>query len=823
MTDRRLHIGAKTVSAGWETLNVTPFEGIDYVMDARNLSAFPDKTFAVVYASHLLEHFDYKDELLTVLKEWRRILVPGGKLLVSVPDLETLCRLFADKELCDVNDRFRLMRMMFGGHTDSFDYHQVGLNWEFLTHFLTEAGFCHIKQVGEFGLFKDTSSLRFKGQLISLNLVAERRKLEHDHHEPETKADNAEVGLCLTPSVKRKVHVETLLIEKARHLREAGQATAALQLLDDLVARPESTNDLLRERGLAYASLGEHKKAIDDLEQVQLTLPADFEALFVVATVLFRLGRVEQSLAILEQLLACVPELALLHGWKGQCLSALKRGFEAHAAFLKARELQPDSASLLIQHGNHLVTWCHAEQAVELFERAITLEPHNPSAYYDLGRAHRFLGQADKAVHFFKAALELAPSNRAFGDGYLFDLCYQDQLSAEQVADEHRRLGRQQYPDSGVNRDVHVAAPVGRRLRIGYLSADFFMHPVMRFLEPVLHCHDRSRFEIFCYANVTKPDALTQKVQQMDLIWRDIKGLGAQRVAEQVKADGIDILVDLSGHTAGNRLDVCALKPASVQVSWLGYPHSAGLQQIDWYLSDNWCDPPGMTDHLYVERLWRLPELFCCYQPHEPSPPVDRIADDWVTFGSFNNFAKATEQQLLLWAAILRNVPASRLYLKNPVVGENGPQQRLIHFFEKQGISADRLQFSPFTTAYEDHLACYQQVDIALDTFPYHGTTTTCEALWMGVPVVTLAGNSHLSRVGVALLHAVGLDDLVAASPDQYLAIAGLLAGDKHRLQQLRDGLRDRLTNSPLMAHATFTRELEAAFTGMCTKGAKLT
>lgn len=818
MMDRRLHIGAKTVSAGWETLNVTPFEGIDHIMDARDLSVFPDKTFAAVYASHVLEHFDYKDELLTVLKEWHRVLVPGGKLLVSVPDLETLCRLFVDSERCDVNDRFQLMRMMFGGHTDPFDYHQVGFNWEFLTHYLTEAGFRTISRVEEFGLVNDTSGMRFKGQLISLNLVAERTNTDDNHVHVATERGGAGATPPPMEEGKHRDRVSSILIQKACQLREAGQAGAALQLLEDLTAESGTDAALLRERGLAYEQVGEYRLAATNLEQTQLALPADFEALFVLAMVLFRLGRVEESLATLERLLACMPELALLHGWKGECLSRLKRGLEAHAAFLKARKLQPDSVSLLIQHGNHLVTWCHAEQAVALFERAIALEPHNPSAYYDLGRAYRFLGRTDKAVPFFRKALDLDPSNRVFGSGYLFDLCYQDRLSAEQVAAEHRRLGRQQYPDNGVNQNRPVAAPVGRRLRIGYLSADFFMHPVMRFLEPVLRNHDRRRFDIFCYANVTKPDAMTQEVQQMELVWRDISGLSAQRVSEQIRCDRIDVLVDLSGHTADNRLDVCGLKPAPVQVSWLGYPHSTGLQQIDWYLSDNWCDPPGMTDHLYVEQVWRLPELFCCYQPHEPSPSVDRIGDNWVTFASFNNFAKATERQFLLWAAILQNVPASRLYLKNPVMGENGPQQRLIAFFEKLGISADRLQFSPFAPAYEDHLACYQQVDIALDTFPYHGTTTTCEALWMGVPVVTLAGNSHLSRVGVSLLHTVGLDDLVADSPDQYLAIAERLARDKQRLQQLRTGLRDRLTNSSLMAHAIFTRQLEAAFTSMCTR-----
>lgn len=818
MTDRRLHIGAKAICPGWETLNVTHFEGLDHIMDARNLAAFPDKTFAAVYASHVVEHFDYKDELPAVLKEWHRVLAPGGKLFVSVPDLETLCRLFVDSELCDVNDRFRLMRMMFGGHTDLFDYHQVGLNWEFLTHYLAEAGFCTIRRVSEFGLFNDTSGTPFKGQLISLNLVAERANIANKPLDVSVEKNVAGETPPPIEASKHKVSVCTILIQKACHLREAGQARAALQLLEDLAGESESDAALLRERGLAYEQVGEYRLAATNLELAQLVLPGDFEAMFVLAMVLYRLGSVEESLTILERLLACVPELALLHGWKGQCLSSLKRGFEAHAAFMKARELQPDSASLLIQHGKHLVTWCHAEQAVELFERAIALEPHNPSACYELGRAYRSLGDSDKATLFFRRALQLSPNNKIVCSGYLFDLLYQNQLSPEQVADEHRQVCRQLYPDSDFKRSMPLELTDGRRLRIGYLSADFFMHSVMRFLEPVLRNHDRDRFEIVCYANVIKPDALTLKVQEMDLVWRDVVSLQPQQVAAQIEADGIDILVDLSGHTSGNRLDVCTLKPAPVQVSWLGYPHSTGLPQIDWYLSDNWCDPPGMTDHLYVERVWRLPELFCCYQSPESSPPVERTVGTPFTFGCFNNFSKISDTFLRVWAKILKQIPDSQLYLKSAAIGDAKSQQRIKRVFADCGISPDRIQCHSFVTTFEEHMACYQQVDIALDTFSYHGTTTTCEALWMGVPVVTLAGTSHLSRVGVSLLHAVGLDDLVALGPDEYVAIAVQLAGDKTRLADLRSSLQRTMERSSLMAHTAFTRNLEAAFTSMCAR-----
>ncbi|MGE0156830.1 MAG: methyltransferase domain-containing protein [Geobacter sp.] len=796
---------------------MTPFEGIDHIMDARDLSAFPDETFAVVYASHVLEHFDYKDELLTVLKEWHRVLMPGGKLLVSVPDLETLCRLFADKELYDVNNRFRLMRMMFGGHTDPFDYHQVGLNLEFLTHYLSEAGFENIQRVNTFGLLNDTSSMRFKGQLISLNLVAERSGIERSSHELAAGMDSAEGGQCAASSIRYKLDIGILLIEKARQLREAGKAKSAMQLLEDVEEKTDVSNALLRERGMTYAYLNEYQKAVDDLEQAQLVLPADYEAQFIKALALYRLRRFNDALMAFEQLIAVAPDISVLHGWRGQILAALKQDHEAHQAFVRALELEPNSITVIIEHAKHLMKCCHPEEATQLLERAATLNPENASVFHELGRSYRQTGCSRQALTSFQTALMLDPNNRTIGSGYLFDLCYSTDVTPEFAAAEHRRVAATLYPAPAAERDTPCVTDSTGKIKIGYLSADFFSHPVIRFLEPVLRHHDRNRCDIYCYASVAKPDAVTERIKQMQLTWRDVISLPPQEVAAQIEADGIDILVDLSGHTAGNRLDVCGLKPAPVQVSWLGYPHSTGLSQIDYYLSDSWCDPPTMTDRLYTEKVWRLPELFCCYQPHDPSPPPERTVDSPFTFGCFNNFAKLTDDQLRLWAVLLKKIPDSRLYLKNSGIGGDKAQQRVRGLFAEYGINPDRIQCHSFVTTFEEHLACYQQVDIALDTFPYHGTTTTCEALWMGVPVVTLAGNSHRSRVGVALLHAVGLDDLVADSPDEYLAIAERLAGDKYRLQQLRTGLRNRLASSPLMAYTSFTRQLEAAFASMCT------
>jgi predicted O-linked N-acetylglucosamine transferase (SPINDLY family) len=299
--------------------------------------------------------------------------------------------------------------------------------------------------------------------------------------------------------------------------------------------------------------------------------------------------------------------------------------------------------------------------------------------------------------------------------------------------------------------------------------------------------------------------------------WCNTVGLSAEQVAAQIRADRIDILVDLSGHTALNRLDVCALRPAPVQVSWIGYPHSTGMRQIDYYITDRLCDPPGKTEQFYSEQLYRLPRVFCCYLPPLEFPPVrDRAAGTPLTFGCFNNFAKINEPLLELWISILQRLPEARLMLKNKVLSEgSSTHKKLRQQFQAGGIEPQRLVLQVVNKSAYDHLDCYNDIDIALDSFPYHGTTTTCEALWMGVPVITLAGASHLSRVGVSFLTAVGLEELIAQSPEAYIGLAVSLARDRHRLQELRSSLRLMLASSPLMDAAGVTREVELAYEQM--------
>jgi predicted O-linked N-acetylglucosamine transferase (SPINDLY family) len=351
-----------------------------------------------------------------------------------------------------------------------------------------------------------------------------------------------------------------------------------------------------------------------------------------------------------------------------------------------------------------------------------------------------------------------------------------------------------------------------RRLRIGYVSRDFRLHSVAYFIEPVIAHHDRAGYGIYCYYLAADHDDTTQRLSQSADVWREAHGASVDEIAARIYADEIDILVDLGGHTKLNRLGVFSRKPAPVQATWLGYPDTTGLASIDYRITDTVADPPGLTDEIHTERLLRLEPPFVCYQPPHESPAVDlrETAGD-VVFGSFNMLIKLNGPLIDMWAQILKAVPDSRLLIKSGLLEHDEAVWRVHERFEKAGIARSRVELRALTQHRMDHLAAYGEVDVALDTFPYNGATTTCEALWMGVPVVTLAGESHMSRVGASLLTAVGLSNLISASTAEYVQTAVALGRDPALRRALRAGMRDRLAASALLDHAGFTRKLEGA------------
>jgi predicted O-linked N-acetylglucosamine transferase (SPINDLY family) len=427
-------------------------------------------------------------------------------------------------------------------------------------------------------------------------------------------------------------------------------------------------------------------------------------------------------------------------------------------------------------------------------------------------------GRLDEAMDQYELAMLLAPEKLWIRSNALYAMNYLPDIEPAEVFAAHRRYAQRVERPAAAARNALPAAPAPRRLRIGYLSADFREHAVAHFLEPVLAAHDRDQFELFAYSHHTAVDAVTRRMQALIPAWRSIVGVRDEQAAAMVRADGIDILVDLMGHTGLNRLPVFALRPAPVQATWLGYPNTTGLSSMDWRLTDAVADPPGMTEAFHSEKLWRLPEVFSCFQPSAAAPPVaplPALSTGRVTFGSFNNFAKITPAVLAAWAQILRRVPDASMLLKYRDLDSDFMTRSIRDAFAAHGVDPRRLTILGDDASDAVHHARYNAVDIALDPFPYNGTTTTLDALWMGVPVVTLAGRSHVARVGASQLTSLGCPQWIAATPQEYADIAAQLAADLPRLAEVRGELRPRMKSSPLTDAPRFTRHLEDAYRGM--------
>lgn len=609
-----------------------------------------------------------------------------------------------------------------------------------------------------------------------------------------------------------------ILISKAQNLQDRGQLSEARAILEDVVSLAPSSSYGQTTLGKVCGYLKDHPGAIVHLEIARQLTDKDLETIFTLGYEYCQMGRYTEAIACFDDVLQCTPKFPALHRWRGLALALLGRGEEAWNDYEEALRLKPDYDEVLAGMANLLFLNRHIEEAEGYLQRALTIAPEKSAYHNDLGRVYRQQGRMEAAVACYRRALELEPDCLPAVSNILYGLCYMDTITPESRALEHRTFAQRFYSPPAVPCNVKKDHEGGKPLRIGYVSSDFGTHSVSFFLEPVLINHDRECFKIFCYSNRGVPDETTLRIKDLDVTWRDIMGVPADSVKTMIAQDGIDILVDLSGHTAGHRLDVLALKPAPIQACWIGYPHSTGLEQIDYYISDRHCDPPGMTDHFYSEKVWRLPRVFSCYLPPVSFPAVTSpafVANGYITFGSFNNFAKMNDSAVSVWASLLRNVADSKLVLKSASLGGKNLCKSVHDQFANLGVDPERIIMLPFAATTEEHLAQYSRVDIALDTFPYHGTTTTCEALWMGVPVVTLAGSSHLSRVGVSFLHATGLDDLVAGTAEEYIAHATRLARDSQWLVQLRENLRSRMAGSALMDAKGVTREIEAAFIKM--------
>jgi predicted O-linked N-acetylglucosamine transferase (SPINDLY family) len=572
--------------------------------------------------------------------------------------------------------------------------------------------------------------------------------------------------------------------------------------------------------GLARRRQGRIEEAEACHRSALAALPAYAAALSSQGSARLAQGEAAEALVSYRRLVELRPDDAEAHTNVGSALYAMGECEQAVASLRRALELQPDSARAWQELGAARLKQDRPDEAIEHFRRALELQPGAVAALHGLGKALLRRGQPAEAAAWLQRSLAETPGSAELHSSRLhFLLLCQPSREAEAVFEAHREFDaryasalKAQWPRHTNPRDAD------RRLRIGYVSPDLRRHSVAFFFEPVLAHHDRERFDIHAYYNHSWQDEVTARLRSCVDTWVPCAAMSDEQLASRIRADGIDILVDLAGHTSGNRLLAFARKPAPVQATWLGYPATTGLDAMDYRLCTLETDPPGQ-EAWHSERIYRLPGSLWCYRAGSDDPPVPAppplLARGYVTFGSINHPAKVSPAALARWADILRVTPGSRLVMTSVPAGAG--RQAFLERFAALGIGSERIEIHG-RLSLADYRALLERIDIALDPFPYNGTTTTCDTLWAGIPVVSLRGETSVARSGHALLTSIGLSELVAGSEAEYVAIVVALARNPERLEALRRGLRPAFERSVLRDEAGFTRELEAAYREMWRK-----
>lgn len=533
------------------------------------------------------------------------------------------------------------------------------------------------------------------------------------------------------------------------------------------------------------------------------------------AAILRSLGRLAEAEATARIALKLEPQRVATHNNLGNILRDAGQFSESVDCYRTAVRLDPGFADAWVNLSWVLALTGHARQAEQAAEQAIACDANNADAHNNLGLALMRQGRLVEAEAALRQALALRPDFPLPHSNILFCLNYRPDLSAAAIFAEYRRWDqRHAQPLMPTEPRFEVDRAPGRRLRVGYVSPDFRQHAVALFAEPLLGAHDRASIELYCYADVPAPDAVTGRFRALADHWLSTVGLSDADLADRIRRDRIDILVDLAGHTAGNRLLVFARKPAPVQVSYLlGHGYTSGLSAMDAFLADAIL-APGDADTLFSERVVRLPRIPLAYAPPAEMPdvsPLPALANGFVTFGYFGRTVRLNDAVLAAWVRILQSVPDSRLMLNSAPFGEAAGRDQMAARFAALGIESSRLQLV-YTSPQTRTWAAYGEIDIALDPFPHNAGTTTIEALWQGVPVVSLAGRPTVGRFGAAILHAVGLDDWVTGNVDAYVARAVAAAADRDGLARLRAALRPRFAASPLHDATGLARDVESAY-----------
>lgn len=635
------------------------------------------------------------------------------------------------------------------------------------------------------------------------------------------------------------------LFNQALQCLQSGRAREAEEICRQLVAAVPGFAAAWHLLGVIALQTGNHQAASDCLQRAVALNPADAEALNNLGIALKYRGLWEEALARFEQAVNARPNFAEAYFNAGHLLQEQARMAEAIACFQQGLAHRPDAAEIYLTLGNAFQTvgqlgdaiGCYREavarlpasaealnylgaackdqglldEALAVYRRAIEIDPSHVAAHHNLGVVLKEIGHLEEAIGAFRQALAIDPANARVHSSLLFSLIYQRGISAGALSEEHQRWDDQHAKPARQAQRPHTNDPnPNRRLRVGYVGPEG--HPF--YMVPLLSAHNHQDFEWFCYVNSDSQTDHSVRLRENSNGWRIIGGLSDTQLAEIIREDRIDILVDLLMHTAGSRLLMFARQPAPVQVCWLAYPGTTGLSAIDYRLTDPYLDPPGVNDQFYAEKSIRLPDTFWCYDPLVTEQPVKdcpAAKNGFTTFGSLNNLCKVDWETIKHWAQILMSVKHSRLLFRSPL---GSHRQQTLHLFEQAGVAPARIDLvEPCPRA--EYMELYDRIDIVLDTLPYNGHTTSLDALWMGVPIVTQVGETVVGRAGLSLLTNLGLPELITHTTEDYVRAAQELASNLSRLRHLHRTLRERMRASPLMDAPGFTRNIESAYRQM--------
>jgi predicted O-linked N-acetylglucosamine transferase (SPINDLY family) len=596
-------------------------------------------------------------------------------------------------------------------------------------------------------------------------------------------------------------------------LRRSGRGEEALRVFEHVVKLAPQRAEVQNYMGLTLAALGREDLAIAALEKAIRLKPDYADPHNNLGLLLGGRGRNQEAIEEFQTAIRLRPNFPAAYNNLGYAYGESERFDEAVEAFRKSLSAGPEEFHAMVGLATALKLRGDLDEAIALYRKAAAKSSESADEVQNLlGAAEKNFGQVEEAVAAFRAATEINPANPSATSNLVLTLCYDPRLSATQLLKEHREWDRRHArPLRDSIRPHGNSRDPDRRLKIGYVSADLRQHAASFCVVPLLSHHDHSRFEIICYSSGKKSDAVTERLKGMADGWRDCQAMSDEEMAEQIRADGIDIAVDLSMHTWGNRLLALARKPAPVQACWLAIAGTTGLEAMDYRLTDPYLDPPGTHEDWYAEKSVRLADCFWCYDPLTDLPlphPTAALENGFFTFGCLNNFCKVNDVVLSLWSKVLAAVPGSRLLLNCP---EGSARERVR---EGLGVDAERLIFVARQPR-PLYLETYRRIDLCLDTLPYNGAITSLESFWMGVPVLSLLGQSVVGRAGWSLLNNLGLPELCAQSEERFVELAVQWAGDLAGVAKLHETMRERLRRSPLMDGGRFARSVEEAYRGM--------